>query len=337
MRKIICECLSSRVFSFVIITTIEKYVYRSPANKPKIYLGPGSSPVPSADECQETNKSEPESAEAIKLNKPDVPDLISFEHFSELECDNQMGKTLDNFDLVMPASSGSDLNFMDQQEPKQQRSDSVEVMVSTPPPDLIAEGVENALATLPTSDSDVTLATTLTQEETEEVANAEKLGRSATVREGSRNTQSRRERMLKRLSYPVESLSSYTQSSISKILSSSPRNLVDFSSGLFVRSGGATDEEKEESGTETRADDKDGGTLASDAQQQIINVGYKNMVEEKPDFFAEVDSKFPFFLVTSCVCRVGTLMTYFQAYIFPSISRLIFITKKNCALIHLTH
>lgn len=226
-------------------------------SKPKIYLGPGSSPVPPT--LEETPSFWPVITE-------DIPDLIQF----------------DNQEVRVPPPPTLEVNVS--QHSDTQRSDSVEVMISTPPAD---EGLTpttkdppERLGGLPQSESDMMITSTLAGEENEDDT-VEKLGRSATVREGSRNTQSRRERMLKRLSYPVESLSSYTQSSISKILSS-PRNLVDFS-GF----GGRCSNE------EVREDSELVQIEPTVPEVQLVNVGYKNMVEGKPDIFAQVDKLLP--------------------------------------------
>ncbi|CAL1294138.1 unnamed protein product [Larinioides sclopetarius] len=85
--------------------------------------------------------------------------------------------------------------------------------------------------------------------------------------------ESRRERMLKRLSYPMESITS-----ISRILTSSPKSFVDFSGSLFSGGRGSEDEElKEQEGEQQPEPVADTG------------VGYQNLVEEKPEIFEALD------------------------------------------------
>ncbi|XP_076362053.1 oxidation resistance protein 1-like isoform X2 [Tachypleus tridentatus] len=118
--------------------------------------------------------------------------------------------------------------------------------------------------------------------------------------------ESRREKMIKRLSYPMESLSSCTES-ISKLISSSPKHFVNFSSGLFVWSSEDTKvkdvstmnitnkipvHEKEIVQSEISF-----GAKGTESQQQrstdIPVVGYKNMVEDKPELFYSLDKLIP--------------------------------------------
>ncbi|XP_022244295.1 oxidation resistance protein 1-like isoform X2 [Limulus polyphemus] len=117
--------------------------------------------------------------------------------------------------------------------------------------------------------------------------------------------ESRREKMIKRLSYPMESLSSYTES-ISKLISSSPKNFVNFSSGLFVWSSDEDTKVKDVStmNTTDKMPVNEKGVVQSDisfsakgieGQQQrstdIPIVGYKNMVEDKPELFYSLDTR----------------------------------------------
>lgn len=101
----------------------------------------------------------------------------------------------------------------------------------------------------------------------------------------SQNTpaESRRERMLKRLSYPMESITS-----ISRILTSSPKSFVDFSGSLF--SGRASEEEvlKEDIREEQESSQAE---HAKDPQKEPQMVGYQNLVEEKPEIFEQLDSE----------------------------------------------
>ncbi|GIY90163.1 hypothetical protein CDAR_581552 [Caerostris darwini] len=85
-------------------------------------------------------------------------------------------------------------------------------------------------------------------------------------------SESRRERMLKRLSYPMESITS-----ISRILTSSPKSFVDFSGSLFSGGRGSEDEELKEQEEEQLEPPADTG------------VGYQNLVEEKPEIFEQLD------------------------------------------------
>lgn len=83
-------------------------------------------------------------------------------------------------------------------------------------------------------------------------------------------SESRRERMLKRLSYPMESITS-----ISRILTSSPKSFVDFSGSLFTKA----------------SEDED---ILEDTKQEMATIsppllGYKNEVEEKPEIFEALD------------------------------------------------
>lgn len=99
-------------------------------------------------------------------------------------------------------------------------------------------------------------------------------------RDGATPSESRRERMLKRLSYPMESITS-----ISRILTSSPKSFVDFSGSLFSGRGSEEEvvkeikEEQEQSQTE----------LPKDTQKEAAVVGYQNLVEEKPEIFEQLD------------------------------------------------
>ncbi|XP_054724274.1 oxidation resistance protein 1-like [Uloborus diversus] len=85
--------------------------------------------------------------------------------------------------------------------------------------------------------------------------------------ESSGPSESRRERMLKRLSYPMESITS-----ISRILTSSPKSFVDFSGSLFSGRGGSEDEPP----------------LREEQEREDV-VGYQNLVEEKPEIFETLD------------------------------------------------
>ncbi|GFS79699.1 oxidation resistance protein 1 [Trichonephila clavipes] len=87
-------------------------------------------------------------------------------------------------------------------------------------------------------------------------------------------SESRRERMLKRLSYPMESITSF-----SRILTSSPKSFVDFSGSLF--SGGRGSEEEE---IKEQEEDQQQQEEAADT-----GVGYQNLVEEKPEIFEALD------------------------------------------------
>ncbi|GFQ94561.1 nuclear receptor coactivator 7 [Trichonephila clavata] len=87
-------------------------------------------------------------------------------------------------------------------------------------------------------------------------------------------SESRRERMLKRLSYPMESITSF-----SRILTSSPKSFVDFSGSLF--SGGRGSEEEE---IKEQEEDQQQQEAAADT-----GVGYQNLVEEKPEIFEALD------------------------------------------------
>ena len=95
--------------------------------------------------------------------------------------------------------------------------------------------------------------------------------------------ESRRERMLKRLSYPMESITS-----ISRILTSSPKSFVDFSGSLF--SGRTSEDEavKEEMKEEQELSQAE-QTKAS--QKEATMPSYQNLVEEKPEIFEQLDSK----------------------------------------------
>ncbi|KFM64154.1 Nuclear receptor coactivator 7, partial [Stegodyphus mimosarum] len=77
--------------------------------------------------------------------------------------------------------------------------------------------------------------------------------------------------MLKRLSYPMESITS-----ISRILTSSPKSFVDFSGSLF--SGRGSEEETKEEQLPEGAEEKGTATI-----------GYQNLVEEKPEIFEAFD------------------------------------------------
>ncbi|KFM79595.1 Nuclear receptor coactivator 7, partial [Stegodyphus mimosarum] len=91
------------------------------------------------------------------------------------------------------------------------------------------------------------------------------------VQESTVPSESRRERMLKRLSYPMESITS-----ISRILTSSPKSFVDFSGSLF--SGRGSEEETKEEQLPEGAEEKGTATI-----------GYQNLVEEKPEIFETFD------------------------------------------------
>ncbi|XP_015910390.2 oxidation resistance protein 1 isoform X2 [Parasteatoda tepidariorum] len=104
----------------------------------------------------------------------------------------------------------------------------------------------------------------------EEVSNA---FAASEIQEKQQPSESRRERVLKRLSYPMESITS-----ISRILTSSPKSFVDFSGSLFSGSvkGGSEEEEVKEEVCEEGA--VEGGPSR-----------YQNLVEEKPEIFEALD------------------------------------------------
>ncbi|KAG8195324.1 hypothetical protein JTE90_028466 [Oedothorax gibbosus] len=89
--------------------------------------------------------------------------------------------------------------------------------------------------------------------------------------------ESRRERMLKRLSCPMESITS-----ISRILTSSPKSFVDFSGSLFSGGKSASEDgdilEKDEEKTEEK-----------EKPEKEEGVGYQNLVAEKPEIFEQLD------------------------------------------------
>lgn len=99
-----------------------------------------------------------------------------------------------------------------------------------------------------------------------------------------RSQESAHERVLKRLSNPMESISSYTHS-ISKMIVSSPKSLAD-----FVR--GADDPPStpppQLPAQQPAADEKRPSSRADNA-----NVWLKNMVEEKPELFAAFEKLVP--------------------------------------------
>lgn len=109
--------------------------------------------------------------------------------------------------------------------------------------------------------------------------------------DGERSQESAHERVLKRLSNPMESISSYTHS-ISKMIASSPKSLADFSAGIFVR--GAEDSQQKEPLllTEEKEEHQKEEHQKQSPHADNANVWLKNMVEEKPELFAALESKF---------------------------------------------
>ncbi|KAM7292263.1 oxidation resistance protein 1 isoform X1 [Ixodes scapularis] len=101
--------------------------------------------------------------------------------------------------------------------------------------------------------------------------------------ETEKSQESAHERVLKRLSNPMESISSYTHS-ISKMIASSPKSLADFSAGIFVRGSEEAAVPKEVAVIPPGEDERRPPSRTDNA-----NVWLKNMVEEKPELFAALE------------------------------------------------
>ncbi|CAN7998926.1 unnamed protein product [Ixodes hexagonus] len=105
--------------------------------------------------------------------------------------------------------------------------------------------------------------------------------------ETEKNQESAHERVLKRLSNPMESISSYTHS-ISKMIASSPKSLADFSAGIFVRGSEEAAVPKEVAVVPPSEEERRPPSRSDNA-----NVWLKNMVEEKPELFAALEKLVP--------------------------------------------
>ncbi|EEC15534.1 nucleolar protein c7c, putative, partial [Ixodes scapularis] len=105
--------------------------------------------------------------------------------------------------------------------------------------------------------------------------------------ETEKSQESAHERVLKRLSNPMESISSYTHS-ISKMIASSPKSLADFSAGIFVRGSEEAAVPKEVAVIPPGEDERRPPSRTDNA-----NVWLKNMVEEKPELFAALEKLVP--------------------------------------------
>uniref|UniRef100_A0A6B0VHP2 Oxidation resistance protein 1 n=1 Tax=Ixodes ricinus TaxID=34613 RepID=A0A6B0VHP2_IXORI len=105
--------------------------------------------------------------------------------------------------------------------------------------------------------------------------------------ETEKSQESAHERVLKRLSNPMESISSYTHS-ISKMIASSPKSLADFSAGIFVRGSEEAAVPKEVAVVPPGEDERRPPSRTDNA-----NVWLKNMVEEKPELFAALEKLVP--------------------------------------------
>lgn len=118
--------------------------------------------------------------------------------------------------------------------------------------------------------------------------------------------------MLKRLSYPMESITSF-----SRILTSSPKSFVDFSGSLFYGRGSEEEVVKEEIKEEQEM-------LAQEQKEQKEPgvVGYRNLVEEKPEIFETFDSTYLSYLF-SCLklfnCRKCMIIYSYEELLSYSI------------------
>lgn len=92
--------------------------------------------------------------------------------------------------------------------------------------------------------------------------------------------------MLKRLSYPMESITS-----ISRILTSSPKSVVDFTGSLFSGRGSEEEVLKEDAKEEQEHSQTE---APKEPQKKPPEVGYQNLVEEKPEIFEQLDSEWQF-------------------------------------------
>ncbi|XP_077561108.1 TLD domain-containing protein mustard isoform X4 [Haemaphysalis longicornis] len=104
--------------------------------------------------------------------------------------------------------------------------------------------------------------------------------------------ESAHERVLKRLSNPMESISSYTHS-ISKMIASSPKSLADFSAGIFVR--GADEAPPSTPPLQVQPQPAAEEEKRPPSRTENANVWLKNMVEEKPELFAAFEKMGFFF------------------------------------------
>lgn len=104
-----------------------------------------------------------------------------------------------------------------------------------------------------------------------------------------RGPESAHERVLKRLSNPMESISSYTHS-ISKMIASSPKSLADFSAGIFVRGADEATPSTPPLQVQPQPAEEE---KRPPSRTENANVWLKNMVEEKPELFAAFEKLVP--------------------------------------------
>lgn len=104
--------------------------------------------------------------------------------------------------------------------------------------------------------------------------------------------ESAHERVLKRLSNPMESISSYTHS-ISKMIASSPKSLADFSAGIFVRGADEAAAVPSTPPPQVQPSQPAEEEKRPPSRTENANVWLKNMVEEKPELFAAFEKLVP--------------------------------------------